>query len=156
KALQLELYSNQIYQSLFFKLRELYGSAPYPIPEKSALRLFRLQEIFQIHNLFFRRYWSGDIDGEYHQMLIWCTNEELSSMRHNSHTFVDSTSRSTPAPFIQCLIVMVHDVCSLYILAHNFKKRIYVSPELIVLTKYSWMPRFLNTIAALYCLKLNC
>ncbi|KAF0985443.1 hypothetical protein HZS_6593 [Henneguya salminicola] len=68
------------------------------------LRLFRYYEIFQIHNIFF-----DDIGGEYHQMLIWCTDEELSLMRYNSHTFVDFTFRSTPAPFIQCLIVKVHD-----------------------------------------------
>ncbi|KAF0986723.1 LOW QUALITY PROTEIN: hypothetical protein HZS_477 [Henneguya salminicola] len=37
KAIQLELYPNQIYQSLLLKLRELYGSAPYPIPQKSAV-----------------------------------------------------------------------------------------------------------------------
>ncbi|KAF0989710.1 hypothetical protein HZS_7548 [Henneguya salminicola] len=42
-------------------------------------------------------------------MLIWCTNEALSLMRYNSHMFVDCTFRSAPAPFNQCLIIMVHD-----------------------------------------------
>ncbi|KAF0985796.1 hypothetical protein HZS_3185 [Henneguya salminicola] len=37
KAIQLELSLNQIYQSLLLKLRELYRSAPYPIPGKSAV-----------------------------------------------------------------------------------------------------------------------
>ncbi|KAF0989332.1 hypothetical protein HZS_1812 [Henneguya salminicola] len=43
KGAHLELYPNQIYQSLLLKLRELYGSAPYPIPGKSA-----------VHNLFYK------------------------------------------------------------------------------------------------------
>ncbi|KAF0986142.1 hypothetical protein HZS_4725, partial [Henneguya salminicola] len=127
KALQLELYPNQIYQSLLLKLREIYGSAPYPIPGKSAvyhtireqrssifLNSIQAATLPPLRHLlnsqpFFRRYWSGDMDGEYHQMLIWCTNEELSLKRYNSHTFVDCTFRSTPAPFIQCQIVMVND-----------------------------------------------
>ncbi|KAF0987313.1 hypothetical protein HZS_7969, partial [Henneguya salminicola] len=36
-AIQLELYPNQIYQSLLLKLRELHGSAPYPIAGKSGV-----------------------------------------------------------------------------------------------------------------------
>ncbi|KAF0991155.1 hypothetical protein HZS_789, partial [Henneguya salminicola] len=80
----MELYPSQIYQSLLLKLRELYGSAPYPIPGKSAVyRNIREQRTATLPPLrylansqpFLRRYWSGDIDDEYHQMLIWCTNE---------------------------------------------------------------------------------
>ncbi|KAF0986032.1 hypothetical protein HZS_751 [Henneguya salminicola] len=87
-AIQLELYPNQIYQSLLLKLKELYGSVSYPIPGKFAVyRNIREQRSSIFSNSiqaatlpplrylansqpFLRRYWSWDIDGEYHQMLI--------------------------------------------------------------------------------------
>ncbi|KAF0986256.1 hypothetical protein HZS_6905, partial [Henneguya salminicola] len=70
-------------------------------------------------------------------MLIWCTDEELSLMRYNSHTFVDSSD-----------IVMVHDagtqmfVPCVYSLIISRSEYMYptVFHEPIVLTKYSWMP----------------
>ncbi|KAF0988521.1 hypothetical protein HZS_4616, partial [Henneguya salminicola] len=164
-AIQLELYPNQIYQSLLLKLKELYGSAPYPIPGKSAVyRNIREQRSSIFSNSiqaatlpplrylansqpYLRRYWSWDIDGEYYQMLIWCTNEALSLMRYNSHMFVYCTFRSALAPFTQWLIVMVHDagtemfVPCVYSLITSKSESIYLNvfPELIVLTKYNWM-----------------
>ncbi|KAF0985379.1 hypothetical protein HZS_836, partial [Henneguya salminicola] len=124
-----------IYQSLLLKLRELYGSAPYPIPGKSASSIFSnstqaatLPPLRYLANSqpFLRRYWSGDIDGEYHQMLIWCTNEALSLMRYNSHMFV---------PCVYSLITSKSE--SIYL---------NVFHELIVLTKYNWMPQIILAI----------
>ncbi|KAF0985512.1 hypothetical protein HZS_1211 [Henneguya salminicola] len=59
---------------------------------------------------FFRRYWSGDIYGEQHQINIWATNETSSLMRYNSHTFFGGTFRSAPRPFYHRIIVMVYDI----------------------------------------------
>ncbi|KAF0985281.1 hypothetical protein HZS_5068 [Henneguya salminicola] len=78
-----------------------------------------------------------------------CTNERLSFMRYNSHMFVDCTFRSAPAPFTQCRIVMVHDagtemfVPCVYSLITSKSESIYLNVfhELIVLTKYNWMPQ---------------
>ncbi|KAF0988992.1 hypothetical protein HZS_8111 [Henneguya salminicola] len=88
-------------------------------------------------------YWSGDIDGEYHQMLIWCTNEALSLMRSNSHMFVDYTFRSATAPFTQFLIVMVHDAGT-----EMFVPCVY---SLITSKRESIYLNSLTTLAALYC-----
>lgn len=171
KAMQLELFPNQIYQSLLLDMREKYGTAPYPIPKKSAVySTIREQRSSIFYNSiqaatmpplrdlpnsqpFFRRYWSGDIDGEYHQMLLWCTNEALSLMRYNSHTFIDCTFRSVPSPFLQCLIVMVYDagtqlfVPCAYSLITTKNEYMYLTVfhELIVLTKYSWMPQIITS-----------
>ncbi|KAF1740138.1 hypothetical protein MXB_5556 [Myxobolus squamalis] len=60
-------------------------------------------------NPFFRRYWSGDFDCEFHQILLWSTNEVLSLMRYNNQTFIDCTFRCVPSPFTHCLIIMVYD-----------------------------------------------
>ncbi|KAF0987729.1 hypothetical protein HZS_1460 [Henneguya salminicola] len=38
---------------------------------------------------FSRRYWCGDIHGDYHQILLWITDECLSLLRYNGHTFID-------------------------------------------------------------------
>lgn len=73
-------------------------------------------------------------------------------MRYNSHTFVDCTFRSVPAPFLQCLIVMVFDVgtqlfvpCA-YSLITSKNEYMYLTVfhELIVLSKYNWMPKLIT------------
>ncbi|KAF0987903.1 hypothetical protein HZS_6220 [Henneguya salminicola] len=55
---------------------------------------------------FLRRQSFLEIHGEYNQIMLWATNESLSLLRYNTHTFIDGTFRSTPAPFTQCIIVM--------------------------------------------------
>ncbi|KAF0988026.1 LOW QUALITY PROTEIN: hypothetical protein HZS_4210 [Henneguya salminicola] len=46
KAIQLELYPNQIYKLLSLKLRELYGSAPYPFLENlQSIGIFANREV---------------------------------------------------------------------------------------------------------------
>lgn len=171
KSQCLEIYPNQIFQSLLLALREKYDGTPYPIPtKKNVYKMVREQRSSIYSNSiqaamlpplrdlpngqpFFRRYWSGDIEGEYHQMFIWCTNEALSLMRYNSHTFIDCTFRSVPAPFIQCLIIMVHDIgtelfvpCA-YCLLTSKNEYLYLTAfhEIIVLTKYHWMPRIITS-----------
>ncbi|RKP15572.1 hypothetical protein ROZALSC1DRAFT_26330, partial [Rozella allomycis CSF55] len=49
----------------------------------------------------FRRYWSGDVKGELHKILLWASDEMLGLLRLNSHTFIDGTFRSSPLPFKQ-------------------------------------------------------
>ncbi|KAF1740448.1 hypothetical protein MXB_3522 [Myxobolus squamalis] len=99
-------------------------------------------------NPFFRLYWSGDFDGEFHQFLLWSTNEALSLMRYNNQTFIDCTFRCAPSPFTQCLIIMVYDngtqmyIPCVYALVtcKNEYKYLTTFHEVIVLMKYIWMP----------------
>ncbi|KAF1741686.1 hypothetical protein MXB_2409 [Myxobolus squamalis] len=102
KELCLDLYPQKIYQSLLLHLREKYSSQPYHIPSKrkiygiirelrgsmfaNSIQAAQLPPLKHLpnRNLFFRRYWSGDFDGEFHQMLLWSTNEALSLMRYNN------------------------------------------------------------------------
>lgn len=169
-ANDLSLYPNIIYQNLLVNLRSQYQNIPYKIPSKSSTYM-KIREIRGAVNLnsiltimnppynikkngqpFFRRFWCGDVHGEYHKIIIWCTNECLSLMRYNSHTFVDATFRSTPAPFYQCLIIMVHDIgTNLYIpcvfaLMTGRKEHLYsiVFHEIIFLMEFQWMPKFIT------------
>lgn len=171
KAQLLHMYPNQIYESLLLALREQYGLTPYSIPpKKKVFRSIREQRssIFS-NNIqsvtmpplsdlpngqpFCRRYWWGDIDGVRHQVLVWCTNEALSLMRYNSHTFIDCTFRSVPSPFLQCLIVMVYDegtrlfVPCAYCLLTSKNETLYLAcfQQLIVLMKFNWMPRIITS-----------
>ncbi|KAF1740369.1 hypothetical protein MXB_5711, partial [Myxobolus squamalis] len=115
-------------KTLLLRLREKYSSQPYHIRSKrkiygikrklrglsfansiQAAQLPPLKNL-QNGNPFFRRYWSGDFDGEFHQMLLWSTNEALSLMRSNNQTFIDCTFQYLPSPFKQCLIIMVYDI----------------------------------------------
>ncbi|KAF1740592.1 hypothetical protein MXB_4559 [Myxobolus squamalis] len=98
-------------------------------------------------NPFFRRYWSGDFDDEFHQMLLWSTNEALSLMRYNNQKFIDYTFRCVPSPFTQCLIIIVHDIGTqvyipcVYALVTCKNEFMYLTAlhEVIVLMKYMWM-----------------
>lgn len=171
KSLCLEVYPNQIFESLLLALREKYNGTPYPIPKKKTVcKIIREQRSSLFSNSiqaamlpplrdlpngqpFFRRFWSGDIDGEYHQIFIWCTNEALSLMRYNSHTFIDCTFRCVPSPFLQCLVIMVHDVGTelfvpcVYCLLTSKNEYLYLTAlhEIIVLTKFNWMPRIITS-----------
>ncbi|KII63466.1 hypothetical protein RF11_02276 [Thelohanellus kitauei] len=58
---------------------------------------------------FMRRYWCGDVHGEYHQILIWIPDDFLCLLKYNGHVFIDATFRTVPYPFSQCVIVMAHD-----------------------------------------------
>lgn len=98
---KLELYRNKIFEQLLLKLSENYPNIPYKIPckkivyskirtNRGAMNLSTIQAVMMPplrcranDQPFFRRYWAGDIDGEYHQIIIWCTNESLSLMRYN-------------------------------------------------------------------------
>lgn len=170
EAINLAKYPHQIFQELLITLRSKYTGVVYKIPSKneiySKLREIRGSMLLNsIHACtisparllsngqpFFRRYWSGDVHGEYHQIMIWATNESISLMKYNGHTFVDGTFRMAPAPFVQCLIIMVYDIgtdsfvpCA-YCLITGKNEHLYcnVFHELIVLTEYSWMPKILT------------
>ncbi|KAF1740150.1 LOW QUALITY PROTEIN: hypothetical protein MXB_3509, partial [Myxobolus squamalis] len=92
KALCLDLYPQQIYQTLLLRLREKCSLQPYHIPSKRKIYgiIRELQEsmsansgivtIFETSTEWkpvFQTLWSGDFDGEFHQMLLWSTNEAL-------------------------------------------------------------------------------
>ncbi|KAF1740319.1 hypothetical protein MXB_3626, partial [Myxobolus squamalis] len=95
KALCLDLYPQKIYQILLLRWREKYSSQPYRIPSKrkiygiirelrglmfaNSILAAQLPPLKHLSNgtPFFRGYWFGDFDGEFHQMLLWSTNEAL-------------------------------------------------------------------------------
>lgn len=171
KSIHLEYYPHQIYTQLLSELRTQYQGVPYTIPSKKTVYATIREERGTylnntIHTVkqpplrllpdgqpFFRRHWEGDIHGEYHQIMIWATNECLSLMRYNGPTFIDCTFRSVPSPFVQCLIVMIYDAgteiyipCA-YCLMTGKSEYLYrtIFHELIVLLEYSWMPQIITT-----------
>ena len=165
-SIKLDLYPHQIYQSLLENISIEYKDTAYKIPSKNAVYLkirsirgsMMAQNIFSATippwrnlkngNPFLRRYWSGDVHGDYHQIFIWVTDACLALMRYNGHTFIDATFRVVPAPFTQCLIVMVFDagtqsfIPCVYCLMTGRNEYLYciILHELIVLMEYSWMP----------------
>lgn len=126
-ASKLQMTPSQIYSALLIAMDEKYKETPYRRPTKNTIKnkireirgsifhesIMKLTEPPLCHKMngapFFRRFWKGEIHGETHMVMIWATNECLSLMRYNSHTFIDGTFRSTPAPFKQCVIIMVYD-----------------------------------------------
>ncbi|KAF1740872.1 hypothetical protein MXB_2412 [Myxobolus squamalis] len=87
--------------------------------------------------------------GKWHQMLIWLPDEFMSILQYDGYTFIDATFHIAPAPFVQCLIVMVFNagtdlyVPCAYILLTSRREDTYINAfhEMIVLMKYRWMPR---------------
>ncbi|KAF0990577.1 hypothetical protein HZS_1293 [Henneguya salminicola] len=75
---------------------------------------------------FFRRYWRVDIHGEYHRFMIWITDEFLTLIRYNGHTFIDDTFISVPVPFTQCLIIMVQDIGTEFLFPQLMAKKISI------------------------------
>lgn len=166
KATKLELYPHQIYENLLLCFRQQFAGTIYDIPSKKftyskikeirgAMSVNSIQAItatpmrtLENGSPFFRRYWCGDIHGDYHQMLIWITDECLSLLRYNGHTFIDGTFRSAPAPFMQCVIIMTFDRGTLkyipccYALLTGKNEQLYCNlfHELVVLMEYNWMP----------------
>ena len=171
KSTNLVMASSQIYQNLLVSLRDKYINTPYIIPSKSFIYsqirtkrgLIGMNAIEAIASPplslkdngqpFFRRLWIGDIHGEQHRIIIWITNECLSLLRYNTHTFIDVTFKVTPHPFYQCVIVMTYDcgtrlyVPCAYALVTCKNEYIYCEllHQLIVLMEYNWMPRVITT-----------
>lgn len=171
KSGSLELYPNEIYLQLLCQLRDEFSDIPYQIPSKkwvySKIRENRGASNFNSIQAvsmppysitrngtpLFRRYWLGEIHGEQHQILIWATNESLSYMRYNTHTFIDGTFRATPHPFYQCIIVMVYDrgtetyVPTIYSLLTAKNEYIYseLFHQIVMLMEYNWMPSIITT-----------
>ncbi|KAF1743017.1 hypothetical protein MXB_1754 [Myxobolus squamalis] len=171
KALCLDLYSQQIYQTLLLRLREKYSSQPNCIPSKrkiygiirklrgsmfaNSIQVTQLPPLKHLPNgnPFFGRYWSGDFDGEFYQMLLWSTNEALSLMRYNNQTFIDSTFRCVPSPFTHCLIIVMYDIETqmyipcVYALVTFKNEYMYLTAlhEVIVLENYMWMPLIITS-----------
>lgn len=165
-AMDLQMYPNQIYENLILALRMKYQDTIYTIPTKHTI-VMKIQkirgqnlvkDIYQIsmppHSTLtnrlpmLRRHWFGDIDGVYHQTLIWTTDECLTLLRYNGPAFIDATFRITPAPFMQCLIIMVYDIGTqlyipcVYALTTTKNEYMYctILHEIVVLSKYMWMP----------------
>ncbi|KAF0993127.1 hypothetical protein HZS_6286 [Henneguya salminicola] len=84
--------------------------------------------------------------------MIWATNQSLSFLRYNGHTFVDGTFRTTLSPFYQCLIIIAFGHASdLYIpcvfgLVTDKNEHIYCDffHQVIMLMKYNWMPKIVT------------
>ncbi|KAF1739945.1 LOW QUALITY PROTEIN: hypothetical protein MXB_4982, partial [Myxobolus squamalis] len=120
KALCLDLYPQQIYQTLLLHLRE--NSQPYHISSKrkiygiiselpgsmfaNSIQAAQLPPLKHLPNGKPVFQTLLDFDGEFHQMLLWSTNEALLLMRYNNQTFIDCTFRCVPSPFTQCLTIM--------------------------------------------------
>lgn len=169
-ANRLELYPNKIYKDLLIALSKKFKNVIYKIPTKqyaySVIRECRgclgLNSIQSAKTEpsrslngkpFLRRHLFLEIHDEYHEIMIWATNESLALMRYNSHTFIDATFRSTPSPFSQCLIIMVYDqstevyVPCVFALMTGKNEYMYCSVlhEIIVLLEYKWMPVTITT-----------
>lgn len=155
-----------IYERLLVAMRNSFGEQLYVVPtRKMAMReinKYRRDVLAKDISLvihppwcqltcglpMLRRHWYGDIDGEYHEALLWATDETLALLRWNGPVFIDGTFRIAPSPFIQCLIVMAYDqstklyVPCAYCLVTCKSEYIYCTflHEMVVLLKYSWMP----------------
>lgn len=170
KANTIHLYPNEIYEQLLVALRDKYKNTPYTIPSRDNV-YNKIRSIRKIQNFntiqsvinpphcyaldeqpFFRRLWVGDIHGKYHTVMIWATNQSLSLLRYNNHTFIDATFRSTPLPFSQCLIIMTFDygteqyVPCVYALMTGKHEYLYsvVLHEVIFLLEFKWMPKHIT------------
>ncbi|KAF0987956.1 hypothetical protein HZS_3784 [Henneguya salminicola] len=78
----------------------------------------------------FRRHWKNDIDGQIHHAIVW------------------ATYGASPRPLTQCLIAMAYGwatqlyvPCAYTVLTFkNEETHCTVLREIVVLTKYHWMP----------------
>ncbi|KAF0986092.1 hypothetical protein HZS_3165 [Henneguya salminicola] len=157
------------YAELIVDMRDKYKNIPYLIPSKKnvyakirenrgALNLNSIHAITTepLRSIdgkpFLRRQFNLEVHGEYHLIIIWAVNENLFLLRYNTHTFIDGTFRSTPAPFIQCLIIMACDngtdlyVPCMYSLMTSKSESLYctVLHEVIVMLDYNWMPKIIT------------
>ncbi|EPZ32240.1 hypothetical protein O9G_004215 [Rozella allomycis CSF55] len=100
----------------------------------------------------FRRYWSGDVKGELHKILLWASDEMLGLLRLNSHTFIDGTFRSSPLPFKQLVVIMTFDpssemfvpCCYALVTAKNGWLYSEIFHMLVTLLNYRWLPKLMT------------
>lgn len=170
KSRQLELYPDRIYKELLAAVSENFSQVPYRLPNKntvysrirqnrgvicqSAIQAAKMEPLRSLNgNPFLRRHSFLEVHGEYHEFMIWATNECIALLRYNSHTFIDCTFKSTPSQFTQCLIIMVYDhatelyIPCVYALLTGKNECLYSSifHEIIVLLEYNWMPKIITT-----------
>ncbi|KAF0986581.1 hypothetical protein HZS_4077 [Henneguya salminicola] len=96
-------------------------------------------------------------------MLMWATNESFTRLRYNYHTFIDSTIRGTPHPFMQCLIVIAYDhgtevyVPCVYPLMNGKHEYLYSAllHEVVFLMEFRGMPKFITTDFEIALIKAN-
>ncbi|KAF0985249.1 hypothetical protein HZS_1043, partial [Henneguya salminicola] len=89
---------------LLLTRRDQFVHTPYSIPSKNQITAG-----FNRNELDRSSYVSSIKSSSKQPTGIWATNQSLSLLRYNGHTFVDGTFRTIISPFYQCLILMVFD-----------------------------------------------
>ena len=165
-AADLTKFPSAIYEAMVIDLRSSTTSGEVMIPCKKSvvarIRTLRNGVSSDLSSLtnsphcltaegrpFLRRHWLGDIEGHYHNVLIWVSDESLSILRQEGQIFLDGTFRVTPSPFVQCVIVVAFDAATnlnvpcVWALMTSRSEYLYcvLLHELIVLLKYRWCPK---------------
>jgi hypothetical protein len=98
---------------------------------------------------FLRCDWIGFANREEHRILVWISSSSISLLRANGPALIDGTFSVTPTPFVQTIIVKVHDsakscyVPCVYALLTGKIEIVYLRllNEVIMQTEYQWMPK---------------
>ncbi|KAF1741842.1 hypothetical protein MXB_4438 [Myxobolus squamalis] len=127
------LVKTEIIQNIYFYIRST-GASDFKIIENPP------HSKTDNHIPVLKRNWFGDIDGIYHQVLLWILNEVIRLLCYDGQIFIDLEFRICPANFGQSLhelLLLVEYCWILSVVTVNFEKGLLNAGQLLILFQVS-------------------